>query len=456
MKKQKGITLIALIITIIILLILAGVVLNSIIGNGSIIGKSQEAVDKYNGAVTEEKEIINTISKYFEQDGITEELIEDFKANPDKYTYDGQDDNNKDRAIGTDGKPVNMDLWSGYTIVDGEAHLDGTSVGSLGGFLPLYAEDQIENGKIKGTVPQYIYSAENNQVYTVVSMVATFYKISSLVEAPVIPNTVTNIGKIFYDNTALTKAPTIPEGVTSMDYTFYGCSSLAEAPVIPEGVASLYSTFCGCSSLTKASEIPYGVTDMGYAFYRCSSLTEAPAIPNSVTSLYYTFCGCSKLTKAPTIPESVGNMESTFANCTLLVEAPTILGNVYNMRCTFQGCTSLINAPEIPSSVTDMMGTFSGCTSLGEVHMTIPEGVIYLGHSYGSALGTFYNCSALTGTITINIDADNFNAHNSALRECFAKAATNEDCDLVLNGTSSLLSSILSTKSSNSNIRIEK
>ena len=44
MKKQRGITLIALIITIIVLLILAGVALNSIFGQGSLIGNAQNAV----------------------------------------------------------------------------------------------------------------------------------------------------------------------------------------------------------------------------------------------------------------------------------------------------------------------------------------------------------------------------------------------------------------------------
>ena len=56
MKKEKGITLIALIITIIVLLILAGVALNTLFGEGSIIGNAQNAVDEYNKKVEEEIE----------------------------------------------------------------------------------------------------------------------------------------------------------------------------------------------------------------------------------------------------------------------------------------------------------------------------------------------------------------------------------------------------------------
>ena len=69
MKKQKGITLIALIITIIVLLILAGVALNSIFGQGSLIGNAQNAVDEYNKKVEEEK---LALEQYFKNNGDSE------------------------------------------------------------------------------------------------------------------------------------------------------------------------------------------------------------------------------------------------------------------------------------------------------------------------------------------------------------------------------------------------
>ena len=58
MKKSKGITLIALVITIIILLILAGVTLN-IVFNGGIIEKSQTAVNTYSEEQAKEKLILD-------------------------------------------------------------------------------------------------------------------------------------------------------------------------------------------------------------------------------------------------------------------------------------------------------------------------------------------------------------------------------------------------------------
>lgn len=55
LKENKGITLIALIITIIVLLILSGVVINMTLGNEGIIAKAQSSVDAYKNAQEKEE-----------------------------------------------------------------------------------------------------------------------------------------------------------------------------------------------------------------------------------------------------------------------------------------------------------------------------------------------------------------------------------------------------------------
>ena len=68
MKKQKGITLIALVITIIVLLILAGVSLRLVAGNEGILGRAESSVEKYNKATQKEDEDLKSmediIAKY--------------------------------------------------------------------------------------------------------------------------------------------------------------------------------------------------------------------------------------------------------------------------------------------------------------------------------------------------------------------------------------------------------
>ena len=66
LKRTNGITLIALIITIIVLLILAGVALATLTGQGNIIGNAENAVGQYNNSVTKEQELLNEIEKYFQ------------------------------------------------------------------------------------------------------------------------------------------------------------------------------------------------------------------------------------------------------------------------------------------------------------------------------------------------------------------------------------------------------
>ncbi len=61
-KETKGITLIALVVTIIILLILAGVVMAFIIGPNNIIDKAKDATTKYKTAANNEETALNTLS----------------------------------------------------------------------------------------------------------------------------------------------------------------------------------------------------------------------------------------------------------------------------------------------------------------------------------------------------------------------------------------------------------
>ena len=62
-KSQKGITLIALVITIIVLLILAGVTINMVLGDDGIIGQAQRASEAQKNADEKEKYEINNAYK---------------------------------------------------------------------------------------------------------------------------------------------------------------------------------------------------------------------------------------------------------------------------------------------------------------------------------------------------------------------------------------------------------
>ena len=73
MKKEKnkrydgGITLIALVVTVVVLLILAGVSLNLVIGNEGILTRSKEAVDKYGKQAENEQQGLDDVEDWMDE-----------------------------------------------------------------------------------------------------------------------------------------------------------------------------------------------------------------------------------------------------------------------------------------------------------------------------------------------------------------------------------------------------
>lgn len=62
-KGQKGITLVALVITIIVLLILAGITISLVLGNNGIINRAQEAGKNYTQAANHEQNQMNAFDE---------------------------------------------------------------------------------------------------------------------------------------------------------------------------------------------------------------------------------------------------------------------------------------------------------------------------------------------------------------------------------------------------------
>ena len=77
-RKEKGITLVALVVTIIVLIILAGVTLNIVLDNDGIINKTQEATEEYKNAQRGEQELLETIEDYITYAGKTAPIPEGY------------------------------------------------------------------------------------------------------------------------------------------------------------------------------------------------------------------------------------------------------------------------------------------------------------------------------------------------------------------------------------------
>lgn len=59
-KQERGITLVALVVTIVVLLILAGVSISMVLGQNGIVTKAQDAKKNYTSAANEELTGMNT------------------------------------------------------------------------------------------------------------------------------------------------------------------------------------------------------------------------------------------------------------------------------------------------------------------------------------------------------------------------------------------------------------
>ena len=117
-ENNRGITLVALVVTIVVLLILAGVSINLVIGQNGIITKAQEAKEKYEQvAINEEIErnkLYNEIVEYLDDNTSTEEDVEPLAVNV-KNTGRGESTATVTVEV-TNEKPEGSDVTVSYYI----------------------------------------------------------------------------------------------------------------------------------------------------------------------------------------------------------------------------------------------------------------------------------------------------------------------------------------------------
>ena len=258
-------------------------------------------------------------------------------ANAEAPTSQDEERNEEVIGIGTDGKTVDMDLWE-YTLLENGTYALNTkeSIDADASAIakPGYKGIVTEDGKIQGTIPQYISSDNGKTFQKVTNLKWLFFNCTDLKVMPIIPCTVTDLKFTFRNCTKLINTSYIPSSVIDMTSSFLNCNELETVVNIPNSVTTLYNTFGGCSKLKNIPDIPDSVKDMGYAFYNCSALIVAPFIPNSVTNMQLSFYNCINLTTAPVIPSSVENMYGTFYQCHSLNGIIVINANITGKMIT--------------------------------------------------------------------------------------------------------------------------
>ena len=430
-KLEMGITLIALVVTVIVLIILAGVSIAMLVGENGIITQAQRAAQETEIKGDEEKirlaintaQIENNGNANIEKDDLEIALLENgtksivvdnedgtrnvifldskkiYKLNSDGSIEDTNSDfdsiyvapDSQDEArnegvigIGTDGQPVDMDLWEYTLLEDGTYGLNTEeTVNDIEKKSSGY-KGSIASNNIEGTIPVYIKKDENWKPVT--DLTLTFYNQTELIEFPQIPSTVNSIVETFYGCTNLKDTNIVISGsVIDMRGAFYGCASIVTSPSIPSSVREIDYLFKDCTALKNISNIP-NVTSLAHVLSGCSNLKEIPKIPETVTNLRSTFINCTNLEKAPDLPDSIINMDYAFSGTALTV-APVIPSKVESMFNTFYNCKELVTASAIPSSVTNIANCYRDCPKL--------EGILEINANVtGKILGEeYYNNS---------------------------------------------------------------
>ena len=322
MKEKRGITLIALVVTIVVLLILAGVSISMLGGKNGIIKQAQDAKEETIKA--KEKETISLAKTAIISRG---EKVEQENLQEEIDLIEGQGKVNV--ILGEDLVSVEIyftDTKNTYTeeiyvaqeeeISDEEASYwtykengDGTitllkynpPVEKLAGLTQLTIPNQLFGLKVKQVGVGIIMSGVTQSIWGDVTGDRVWFACGSVVVQSTIKSIwiqdgIEIIGKGAFSYGEQIEEIKIPSSVIAIGArAFYKCSGL-KSIIIPDGVTSIeYGTFGHCTVLTNIT-IPNSITSIGDgAFGDCTGLTNID-IPNSVTIIDNSaFDGCSNL-----------------------------------------------------------------------------------------------------------------------------------------------------------------
>ena len=226
LKSNKAITLIALVITIIVLLILAGVTIATLTGDNELLKKASSAKDANSNAEIEEKIMLAYNSAIIENNAQNNNMVKSISNNL-KADYPNNKVTDREDFIRI---KLNEDII--YNLKDGKLER-----------LPI--------------LPSGLYDENNNQIYNWNELLERNYLtvtngiLTSSATNSANPNVDNLVGKLVIDKSVK------KIGINGLTFL----SNLTEV-IIPEGVTTLdINSFRYCSKLTSI-EISEGVTSI--------------------------------------------------------------------------------------------------------------------------------------------------------------------------------------------------
>ena len=435
LKNKKGITLIALVVTIVVLLILAGVTVSLILDENGIIAKSKDARARWNNAQMNEEKNMGEIDKTL-----------------DEIVYNKID-------------PTEM-----YAVL----YSDGT--------LVFYQKtENILNERNGATIVKQTENISDTQELSEDELKALLFWIGDQEQADQITSVVIaeeiapkSTKKLFRDLKnieniiGLNKLNTC--NVTTMHDMFRNCSNLKSVDLSTfntEKVTTMYAMFAYCTRIENINMSSFNtkeVTNMSAMFYNCGQLKQLDVNnfnTENVTTMASMFANCSNLEKLDISNWKTANVEDMswmfagedYGNPPNTMNIKQIIGienldvsNVKTMDRMFRNChelTSLDLHKWNVSNVEIMRQMFNSCKSLSELNIE--------NWNMGNVTNTQYmfnNCYKLNSTITFSFDSTKITTYGGT----FAGTATDSNCLVTVNYTASaaeIIDKIIATKNGN-------
>lgn len=396
LKNKKGITLIALVVTIVVLLILAGVSVSVVADKNGIIQNSQETKEQTRAAMVEkerdlwklegqiyqsdsEKETLEKVLERLEKENTITKEEKQAILETGEVTIAGKTiifidgtivacGNEEDSADGsflgnTSIKRGDIEQINIITALNGhDANDEKTwdiSERKNGRYLAWY-EDKDNNNFWEVTIAGNGRVKLNKSAKLLFKALGTY---AGKIEMNGIENLdtseVTDMSYMFTDGsqyTDLDLSSFDTSNVTTMSGMFYGCSKLTNVNLAnfnTKNVVKLSNLFNGCSAIENINLNSFetsNVTNMYGMFGNCENLKNVNLKSfdtSKVTNMEAMFFNCKSLSKIDLSnfnTSSVERLKRMFVNCGLLTELDLSnfkTENLLNVETMFSGCKLL-------------------------------------------------------------------------------------------------------------------
>ena len=408
--RNKGITLIALVVTIVVLLIITGVAISMLTGDDGIITNStlakletefsayKEEVELYKNnkliennnfegdSLSAGKTSLEYNTKPEDEEGTIQTVIKDLNENElNKFIII----NGKLYIISTDKKEIKAAQNIGISVMPYEITEEGELLSSDLN-LALQNEDTIIIPDIVTSIADGAFSGIDG-VKTVIipgsveKIGANAFSYNSTLETIIIEDGVKEIGESAFRNCENLKKVIIPDTVTSIGkYGFQDCKNLEEVKLSNNIKKLEESLFWGCTNL-KTIDIPESVETIDVSvFYECRSLNNI-IIPKAVKEINWAaFAFCKNLTNMTIDAKNEyykieeGIIYTKNGETLVNVNANGIKGNTLTIKegvktilsRSFSLCNN-VETINLPSTLTSGISgdTFNGMSSLKNINV---------------------------------------------------------------------------------------